>query len=106
MPSFGSETESRLKRSRALLRGRQDELKYRAAGFIRLCPQPSPVTVDDGSADRQPHPDSAGLRGEESLKNTLDVLWVDARSGIAHCHEDVARLILFSAIAFNCNKSS
>jgi hypothetical protein len=45
------------------LRGAQGELKYRTARFIRLCPQPAPMGVDDRPADRQAHPHAAGLRG-------------------------------------------
>ena len=51
----------------------QGELKYSAARFIRLCPQPAPMGVDDRPADRQPHPHSAGLRGVESLENALEM---------------------------------
>jgi FixJ family two-component response regulator len=33
-------------------RGRQSELKYGAARFIRLCPQPAPMGVDNRPANR------------------------------------------------------
>ena len=32
--------------------GRQGELKYGAARFIRLCPQPAPMGIDDRPANR------------------------------------------------------
>src|SRR3981081_680127 len=86
---------NRLKRTHELLfRARQGELKYGAARFIRLCPQPAPMGIDDRSADRQPHPHAAGLRGVESLENALDVVRINARPGTAHGHQDVARFIL------------
>src|SRR5262249_16475431 len=53
--------------------------------------------IDDAPADRQAHPDPAGLRGVESLENAIEMFRVDARSGIAHCHDDVARLIPLGA---------
>src|SRR5258708_37629996 len=59
---------------------RQGELKYRASRFIRICPQPAPMGIDDGTADRQPHPDSAGFRSVESLENPLDMLWINTWS--------------------------
>src|SRR5271170_7285926 len=62
------------------MRGRQGELKYSAARFIRLCPQPAPMGIDDRRANRQSHPHSAGLRGVKRLENAIEM----------------------TAIAFNC----
>jgi hypothetical protein len=70
------------------LHGGQGELKYGAARFIRRCPQPAPMGVDDGPANRQPHPCSAGLCGVEGLENAIEMFRMDARPGIAHCHKD------------------
>jgi hypothetical protein len=53
--------------------------------------------IDDGPADRQPHPHSAGLRCVESLENALDMLRIDARPGIANRDEDAIRLRLLGA---------
>src|SRR5215468_28780 len=61
----------------------QSELKHGAARLVRLRPQPAPMGIDDGPADRQPHSRSAGLCRVERLENALAVLRVDARSGIA-----------------------
>ena len=69
-------------------RAGQGELKYGASRLIRVCPQPAPMGIDDGPADRQPHPHSAGLRGVESLENALEMFRINARPGIAHCHEN------------------
>lgn len=55
------------------------ELKNRAAGLIGFSPQPALMGVDDGLANRQPPPQSVGLRGVESLENTLDTVRLDAR---------------------------
>src|SRR6266576_5180955 len=76
---------NRLKRTHEyVLCAGQRELKYGAARFIRLCPQPAAMGVDDGPADRQPHPRSAGLGGVESLENALEMRRIDARPRIAH----------------------
>ena len=93
MPSFGSEAASRLKRSRAFLHGRQDELKYRAARIIRLRPQPAAVAVDDRPADRQPHSDSTGLCGVERLEDSFDLLRINARPRIPHLDEHAAVIL-------------
>src|SRR6202140_4324580 len=53
--------------------------------------------IDDGPADRQPHPHSAGLRCVESLENALDMLRIDARPGIANRDEGAMRLRLLGA---------
>ena len=75
----------------------QSELKYGAARFIRLCPQPTPMGIDDRPANRQPHPYSAGFRGVESLENALEMFRINARPRIAHCHEDAICLALLRA---------
>src|SRR6185503_5296302 len=74
----------------------QGELKYGAASFIRLCPQPAPMGVDDRPANRQPHPHAAGLRGVKCIEHALEMRRIDARPGIAHCHKD-ASVVLFGA---------
>ena len=55
------------------------------------------MAVDDGPADRQPHAHAAGLRRVEGFENPLEVLRIDARSGIAHGDADPARLELLGA---------
>src|SRR6266571_1369220 len=75
----------------------QGELKYGAARVVRLGPQPAPMGIDDGAADRQPHPGSTGLRGVESLENTLEMFRVNARPGIAHGHEGTTSFGLLGA---------
>src|ERR1700686_3352866 len=55
------------------LRGGQGELKYGTGRFIRLCPQPAPMGVDDRPANRQPHPHAAGLRGVKRLENAIEM---------------------------------
>jgi hypothetical protein len=70
------------------LRGGQGELKYRTAGFIRLCPRPAPMGVYDRPANRQPHPCSAGLCGAEGIEKALEMFRRDARPGIVQCDKD------------------
>src|SRR5258708_2014085 len=53
--------------------------------------------IDDGPADRQPHPHSAGLRCVEGLESALDMPGIDARPGIATRDEDAIRLRLLGA---------
>ena len=42
------------------------------------------MSVNDGTGDGQPHPDSIDLRGVKSLENPLEMCWIDARPGITH----------------------
>jgi hypothetical protein len=71
-------------------RAGQNELKYGASRLVCLCPQAAPVGVDDGPANRQSHPDPAGLRGVESVKNALAAFRINARPRIAHRDKDAA----------------
>ena len=80
-----------------LLCCRQGEPEYGALRLISVHPQPTPVGDDDGTADRQPHPDSAGLRRVEGFKNPLGTIPIDARSRIAHFHNNAARLDLLDS---------
>src|ERR1700722_9751326 len=82
---------------RLAFHARQGELKYRTARFIRVSPQPPPVGIDDRPADRQSHLYSARLRRIESVENTIEMVWIDARPGIAHGHENATGLGLLGA---------
>jgi hypothetical protein len=73
-------------------RAGQRELKYGASRFIRIRPQPPPMGIDDGPADRQPHPHAAGFRGVERFENAIDMLRIDARTGIANRDENAISL--------------
>src|ERR1700752_545210 len=75
-------------------RAGDSELKYRTARFIRLCPQPAPMSVDDRPANRQPHSHAAGLRGVKSIEHALEMRRIEARPGIAHCHKDACAVLL------------
>ena len=50
------------------------------------------MSFDDGTANRKPHPHSFGLCCIERLENAFQILRIDARPGIAHCHENAFRL--------------
>src|SRR6478672_6754541 len=76
------------------LPGGQGELKYRTARFIRFCPQPAPMGVDDRPTNRQPHPCSAGLCGVEGIENAIEMFRIDARPGIVDCHKDTCVVLL------------
>src|SRR6476620_11544229 len=92
------EADVRARRGAAIalgrLRGGQGELKYRTARFIRLCPQPAPMGIDNRSANRQPHPRSAGLRGVKCIEHAIEMFRMDARPGIVHCHKDTCVVLL------------
>jgi hypothetical protein len=46
------------------------------------------MSIDDGPADRQAHPDAARFRRVERLENTFETFRTDARAGIAHRYDD------------------
>src|SRR4029078_11281321 len=84
------------KKSYSHLHSRQGELKYSAARFIRFCPQPAPMGLDNSPANRKPHPHAAGLRGVKCIEHALEMRRIEARPGIAHSHND-ASVVVFGA---------
>jgi hypothetical protein len=80
------------------LHGRQSEVKYRTARFIRFRLQPPPVTCDDGAAYRKPHPNSTYLCGVEGFEDSLNISRINARPRIPHLDEYAAvRVALLNA---------
>ena len=52
------------------------------------------MSIYDGPAYRQPHSCSIGLGGVESVEDALQLRPIDARSGIAHGHENACVVLL------------
>jgi hypothetical protein len=50
--------------------------------------------IYDRSANRQPYPDTVGLRGVESLENALALFRINSRPRIAHGDDAIALLLL------------
>src|SRR5262249_8753059 len=73
---------------------RQNELEYRAPWLVRFCPQSAAMRVDNGAADRQPHPRPPGFRSVERLEDTFQNIRGDARPRIAHGHVNAFILML------------
>src|SRR6516225_5038155 len=69
------------------------EAKCGAPRLARLRPQLTAVSIDDGSAYRQPHPCSTGF-GVEGVEDAIEMLRINARPGIAHRHENACRVLL------------
>src|SRR6516162_5646776 len=63
--------------------------------LARRGPEPSPMSIDDGTTNGQSHTRSAGLRGVEGLENAFAIVRINARTGVAHRDEDPC-LVLFS----------
>src|SRR5262249_30429895 len=82
------------KNARVLLNRRQGELKYSAARLVRCRPQPAPMSMDDGAANRQPHACSTRLCGVEGVEHTVEIHRIDAWPGIAHRHEGACLALL------------
>src|SRR6516165_594661 len=71
-------------KSLLLSRERQSETKSRAAADLILSPNLTAVYLDDGSRDRQYHPHSLLLGGEERIKNFLQLVRRNARSRVGN----------------------
>ena len=54
------------------------------------------MSIDDGTAYRQPHPCSIGLGGVEGVEDPIEMRRINTRPGIAHGHQG-ARLVLLGA---------
>jgi hypothetical protein len=55
------------------------------------------VGIDDRATNRQPYSHAARLRGVESLENTIEMVRINGRPGIAQGHENATRLGLLGA---------
>ena len=76
---------------------RQGELEVGTAGSARGRPQFASVGFDDRTANREPHSQSIGFGGVESIKYAFHVRGVEARSRITHSHDDTVRFYLCGA---------
>jgi len=55
------------------------------------------MSSDDGPTDREPHSHSAGFGRVERLENAFEICWINARPGVAYCHEYALRVALRGA---------
>jgi|HubBroStandDraft_6_1064221.scaffolds.fasta_scaffold1595791_1 hypothetical protein len=69
---------ARLSIRELIFRAGRGELKNGASRFTHIRPQPAPMGIDDGPADRQPHPHPAGLRCVERsvTKRAAQIRWL------------------------------
>src|SRR5437870_13130733 len=57
-------------------------------------PQPSSVSLSDGTADRQAHPQTIPLGREERIEELLEVIRRSADTGVPHGDEDARAAVL------------
>src|SRR6266850_26872 len=72
---------------------RQSEMEGGAVRRIRGRPEPSPMRLDDRTADRQPHAHAAGLGGEEGAEQLVHAVRIDPDAGILHGHQHLITLV-------------
>jgi len=97
---IGHETNVLVQSARTSLRGssggyRQGEVKAGAGALMRGDPEAPGVILDNGSADRKPHPKSARLRCMEWLENVLNALGLKPNPGVT---DGDLHLLLFPAL--------
>src|SRR6266481_9927340 len=78
-------------RDTALVSCRQGELKCAASRFIRSCPQPSPMRADDGAADREAQPYSAGLGRVKGVEDAFEMYRINSRPRITDRDQNLIR---------------
>jgi hypothetical protein len=79
-----------------LCRVAEGELKDGASRFVRFCPQPALMGIDDGAADRQAHSHSALLRGVESLSQLVGLTLANDFRKLIHGRDRRGRGLLAS----------
>src|ERR1700739_3525838 len=67
-----------------LIRNRQRELKDGSLGPIGLGPEPSSVTFDNRTADRQPHAKALRLSRIKRVEKTIKTLRIQPWARISH----------------------
>src|SRR5207249_882289 len=55
-------------------------------------PQPSSVSLSDGTADRQPHPQAIALGREEGIEELLEVMRRSSDTRVLHADEDAGAI--------------
>src|SRR5260370_18478063 len=74
----------------------QTELKGRARPGVRRGPQPSAVSFDDRTADRQTHTHAARLGGEEGVEHPVRIVGADPGTGVLHRQKHLVAFVLRS----------
>jgi hypothetical protein len=59
-----------------LLTNRQSKLEEGTPGCICFRPQPSSVSLDDRTTDRQPHAQTLGFSRIKGVEKTVKALWI------------------------------
>src|SRR6516162_7437315 len=80
---------------RRVLLGRNRKLKQGSMWLARRGPEPSPMSLDDGAADRQAHTHSLRLGCVEGFKEAWKTLRCQSRTGISHPDEHTFRRVSF-----------
>src|SRR5438105_3383376 len=62
-------------------------------------PQPSSVSLSDGTANRQPHPQAIPLGREERIEELLDVILRSANTRILYADEDAGAIVPLNTLA-------
>ena len=62
---------------------------------VRLCPEATVVSLDDGAADKQPDAHAVALRRVEGIEQAIRALAVEARASIPNSHADTIAVLSF-----------
>ena len=62
-------------------------------------PQPSSVSLSDGTADRQPHPQAIPLGREEGIEELLEVIRRSPNTRVLHADEDAGVVLSLTTLA-------
>src|ERR1700757_603314 len=70
----------------------KSKLEGRAGTVVRFGPEPAAMPFNDGTTDREPHTQAAGLGCMESIEDSLGVQRIKADSRVSHGHPDLITL--------------
>src|SRR5262249_14607109 len=73
----------------------KSKLKGRARTVVQCGPEPSTVTFDNRTTDREPHTHAAGFGAVESMEDSFGAHWIKADSRVLHRNSDLIPLVAF-----------
>ena len=82
----------------AAARLRKQQMEGQPVIRVAAGPEPSSVSLSDGTADRQPHPQAVPLGREEGIEQLLEVMRRGSDTRVLHADEDAGAVLSLHAL--------
>src|SRR5258706_12483405 len=82
-----------------VVRRRKQQMEGQPVIRVAAGPQPSSVSLSDGTADRQPHPQTIPLGREEGVEELLEVMRCRPDTRVLHADEGAGAVLSLTTLA-------